>query len=168
MGGVNEGLVALNVDDTVHGGRAAELLEGLPHAVGAAGVVGAGEHGLAAKLLDVALDALVVGGHHHAGQVGLPGLAHHARYHAQPAEVDEGLAGQAGGSETGGNEAKNHAGVEMPPPKPGPAGPQRTAHCSFPWPAPARDRGLLRYFALASGPPGFRTGHGKNFARLIL
>ena len=105
---MDEGLVALDIDDAVHVGRAAQLLEGLVEAVGAAGVVGAGEHGLAPEIQHVAQDARVVGGHHHAVEAGLPGLAHHAGNHAEAAKVDERLAGQAGGSVAGGNEAEDH------------------------------------------------------------
>jgi hypothetical protein len=93
----------------MHVGRAAQLLEGLPEAVGAAGVLGAGEDGFAPKILNVAEDALIIGGYYYAGQVGFLGLHHYPLNHALAAEVDQGLAGQAGGSETGGNEANDHA-----------------------------------------------------------
>ncbi|GAB2865036.1 hypothetical protein GCM10027044_27470 [Hymenobacter ruber] len=72
-------------------------------------MVGAGKHGLAPEILDVVQDALIIRSHHHAGQVGLPGLQYHAMNHALAAQIDERLAGQAGGSETGGNQAENHS-----------------------------------------------------------
>ncbi|GAA3967179.1 hypothetical protein GCM10022407_11770 [Hymenobacter antarcticus] len=71
-------------------------------------MVGAGKHGLAPKFLDVAHNPLIISGHHHAGQVGLAGLHHHALNHTLAAQVDEWFAGQAGGSKSGGNQTKDH------------------------------------------------------------
>ena len=109
---MNERLVALDVDDATHGGGTAKLLEGFPQAVGAAGVVGAGEDRLAAKILDVTQDSVVVGGHHHPRQVGLSGLGHHPLNHALPAQVNQWFARQSGRSETSRNEADDHVGCE--------------------------------------------------------
>lgn len=60
MRGLDEGFVALDIDDDV--GRSADQVEGLADAVGAALVVGSRHDGLAAKRGDGIVDALVVGG----------------------------------------------------------------------------------------------------------
>ena len=99
--GHDQGLVALNVDDVL----AVVVAGHLGDTVTAGGVVGCGQHGLAAESLDGVHDALVIGGDHQlVDELSLAGALVDVLDHGLAQDVLQGLAGQTGRAISGRND----------------------------------------------------------------
>ena len=103
-GGVEHGLVALNVDDDLRGGGRGRF----GNAVCAGDVIGAGHDHARAKILGGVANARVVGGDYHAGEVArLRGPLPNVLQHGFPGDRDESFAWESGRCVPGWNHAKN-------------------------------------------------------------
>ena len=102
--GIEQRLVALNVDVNIR--RA--LHRDFGHAVGAAAMIRAGEHGFPAESLDGALDARVVGGDHDGGeQTGDADAFDDVLDHGPAGNHGQGLSRKARGSVARGDDSQD-------------------------------------------------------------
>lgn len=99
-GGINEGLVALDVDENVAGFVSGHFGDSF----GSSAMIGARHASLAPEGLDGIDNALVVGGNQNVmNGLGAFGALVDVLDHGLPGKRDEGLAGKAGGGVAGGN-----------------------------------------------------------------
>ena len=97
--GVNEGFIALHVDDDIVVIQA-EQMAGFSQSVAAGGMVGAGQDGGHTVLVAGVNNGRTVAGHHHTNghalQRQVADLLGHAHHHRHPGYVSQRFVGQAG------------------------------------------------------------------------